>query len=247
MSLSRLVRETPRVRVTRRGGGEDLLFVLGWGNDPEHEHVSWLIDRLTDEGYRVHAVQLPTNGWSFRDQYLAPLQLYADGRDFEVVLSHSTGGLVAAHLDIPCRNAFLSPWWGTEPAPGVESIIMPLFVRLPTARPLYRVVRETDAVGELKSETELAEGPDRISPAFLRTVLDAQAPLPTFDGDEAVFCTLSDEIVSVRAIGRRTPAANLRPYDGGHEFFASATREAVLPDVLAALAAGPAAIRRSAT
>ena len=241
-------RETPRVGFTVHGdaGDDDLLFVLGWGNRPGHGPVSWLLDRLARR-YRVHAVTLPTNGWHFDDQYLAPVRSYYEDREFDAVLSHSTGGLVAAHLadavaDDP-RNVFLSPWWGSEPEPGFESVVFPFFLRLPTARRLYLPDRDAADVGDLKSDGEFEAGPSGLSPAFLRTVVDAQERLPPFREGDAVFCTLSDRIVSVRAIGDRTPAANLRPYDGGHEFFASSGRERVVEDVMAALDAGVEAIR----
>lgn len=240
---------------------EDLLFVLGWGNEPHHDPVSWLLDRLTP-AYRVHAVTIPTNGWDFDDQYLAPVRSYYEDRAFDVVLSHSTGGLVAAHLaasvagssdppgrrgrpathDAP-RNVFLSPWWGLAPAEGFESAALPYFLRLPTARRLIALDRDRTDVGDLKPADEFEAGPRGVSPAFLRTVADAQSRLPAFDRRDVVFCSLSDRIVSVRAIGDRTPAANLRPYDGGHEFFASSGREAVVEDVLAALDRGVEAIR----
>ena len=240
---------------------EGLLFVLGWGNEPHHDSVSWLLDRLTDE-YRVHAVTIPTNGWDFDDQYLAPVRSYYADHDFDVVLSHSTGGLVAAHLattvagstgspgrrgrppvDDDPRNVFLSPWWGLAPAEGFESAVLPYFLRLPTARRLVAPDRDRTDVGDLKPGDEFEAGPRGVSPAFLRTITDAQSRLPAFDSEDVVFCSLSDRVVSVRAIGDRTPAANLRPYDGGHEFFASSGREAVVADVLAALDRGVEAIR----
>lgn len=248
-------RETPRIRFSVHGDGrtasegsddpDDLLFVLGWGNEPEHDSVSWLLDRLTDE-YRVHAVTLPTNGWDFEDQYLGPVRAYYEDREFDAVLSHSTGGLVAAHLaavvDVP-PQVFLSPWWGMAPGEGFESALLPYFLRLPTARRLFDPDRDRTDIGNLKPEAEFEAGPRGVSPAFLRAVVDAQSRLPPFDPTDVVFCTLSDRIVDVRAIGDRTPAANLRPYDGGHEFFASSGREAVVEDVLAALDGGVDAIR----
>ncbi len=254
-------RETPTVRFSVHGddAGDDLLFVLGWGNEPGDEPVSWLLDRLADE-YRVHAVTIPTNGWDFDDQYLAPVRSYYEPREFDVVLSHSTGGLVAAHLaaavgstdstarprrpadDAP-RNVFLSPWWGMAPNEGFESVALPYVLRLPTARRLIAPDRDRTDVGDLKPEEEFEAGPRGVSPAFLRAIADAQSRLPAFDDRDAVFCSLSDRVVSVRAIGDRTPAANLRPYDGGHEFFASSGREAVVEDVLAVLDEGVPALR----
>lgn len=241
-------RETPTIEFSVFGdGSEDLLCVLGWGNRPEHGPVSWFLESLVEAGYRVHAVTLPTNPWDFEDQLLAPVRSYARERDIGLVVSHSTGGLVAAHLaaDADVRNVFLSPWWGTAPVEGVASVALPGLLRLPTARRLLRFDRDPSVIGDLVSEEAFEEAvPDAASPAFLRTIRDAQARLPPFDDDDAVFCSLSDRVVSVRAIGDRTPAANLRPYDGGHEFFASSGRESVLEDVLAALEGGPDAIRR---
>jgi hypothetical protein len=232
------------MRVSRHGdpADDDLLCLLGWGNEVDHDPVAWLLDRLTDAGYHVHAVTIPTNVWDFDRQYRDPVADYAADREFAGVVAHSTGGLIAAHLDLDTRVVYCSPWWGTTPRPGVESLVAPVFLRLPTARPFFTVERDVSAVGDLKDPEEFAAGPAAVSPAFLRTVRDAQSRLPPFEAGNVVFCTLTDEIVSVRAIGRRTPAANLRPYDGGHEFFASSGRDAVADDLLAALERGPAAL-----
>jgi hypothetical protein len=238
------VRETPRMRFSRHGDptDDDLLLLLGWGNDPTHDPVAWLIDRLTDADYHVHAVTIPTNVWDFDRQYLAPVADYAEDRQFAGVVAHSTGGLIAAHLDIDARIVYCSPWWGTTPSPGLEALVMPLFLRLPTANPFFTVERDVSAIGDLKDPAEYAEGPNAVSPAFLRTILDAQSRLPAFDTDNVVFCTLTDEVVGVRAIGRHAVAENIRPYDGGHEFFASSGREEVVEDLLVALEGGPDAL-----
>lgn len=240
----RPTRRRPTVRVTQHGDplDDDLLFVLGWGNKPSHRSVEWLIDHLTYEGYRVHAVELPTNGWAFEDQYVAPVRAYAVDRDIDLVLSHSTGGLVAAHLDLAVRNVFLSPWWGMR-LTGLDGYLFPLVVRLPTTKPFVSSGISRTDIGELKLKSELEDGPDATSPAFLRMVRDAQQTLPPFRDDDVVFFTPTDRVVDVHAIGERTPADNLRPYDGGHEFFASESRERTLTEVLAVLDEGPEAIR----
>ncbi|AKU07644.1 hypothetical protein ABY42_07755 [Haloferax gibbonsii] len=238
-------RRRPTVRVTQHGdpGDDDLLFVLGWGNKPGHRSVEWLLDRLTYEGYHVHAVELPTNGWEFEGQYVSPVRAYAVDRDIDLVLSHSTGGLVAAHLDLAVRNVFLSPWWGTATA-GLDGLLLPVVRRLPTTRPFVPAGISRTDLGELKLAAELADGPDNASPAFLRTIHGAQESLPPFRPDDVVFVSLSDRVVDVRAIGDRTPASNLVPYDGGHEFFASEGRERTLSVVLDALAgADPSSLR----
>ncbi|WP_199180617.1 alpha/beta hydrolase [Haloferax marisrubri] len=234
------------MRVTQHGdpGDDDLLFVLGWGNKPGHRSVEWLLDRLTYEGYHVHAVELPTNGWEFERQYVNPVRAYAVDRDIDLVLSHSTGGLVAAHLDLAVRNVFLSPWWGMA-ASGLDRLLLPLVRRLPTTRPLVPSGISREDLGELKLAAELADGPANASPAFLRMIHGAQESLPPFNPDDVVFVSLSDRVVDVRAIGDRTPSANLVPYDGGHEFFASERRERTLSMVFDALDGADASSLRS--
>jgi len=235
-------RETPRLGITRRGtDGRDLLVVLGWGNKPTHEHVAWLLTRLLDAGYRVHAVTLPTNGWDFDRQYVDPLDAYLSERDIDIAVSHSTGGLVAEHLaerhDL--RNVFLSPWWGIETTGVVDRAVLSAFERLPTTTRLYEPDLGAEAIGDLKSAAEAATGPSGLSPAFLATVRDAQSRLGPFDAGDVVFYTPEDRVVDPAAIEARAPEANRRAYDGGHEFFASSCRDRVLDDVLAALRSGP--------
>ncbi|SDX85066.1 alpha/beta fold hydrolase [Halobellus clavatus] len=238
-----LVRETPRVRITRRGrpDDEDLLVLLGWGNRPEHEHVAWLLTRLVDAGYHVHAVTLPTNGWNFEAQYCDPIATYARDHGFEVVLSHSTGGLVAEFLG-DYRHVFLSPWWGVVTDGWLDRVVTDVFCRLPTARRLYDPGFDPDAIGDLKSPAEAAAGPEGISPAFLSMIRDAQARLGTFDRDDVVFYTPEDRIVDPGAIEARAPPSHRRRYEGGHECFASSGRDAVLGDLRTALKAGPDAL-----
>ncbi|AFK19356.1 alpha/beta hydrolase [Haloferax mediterranei ATCC 33500] len=235
-------RHRPTVRVTQHGDpvDDDLLFVLGWGNKPGHQCVEWLIDRLTYDGYHVHAVELPTNGWDFDSQYVDPVRAYVVDRDIDLVLSHSTGGLVAAHLDLAVRNVFLSPWWGMTTS-GLDGLLFPLLVRLPTTKPFISSGISREDLGGLKLAAEVSDAPDNVSPAFIRTIHDAQQSLPPFSPNDVVFTSLSDRVVDVRAIGDRTPASNLVPYDGGHEFFASEGRERTLSRVLAVLADGPEA------
>jgi pimeloyl-ACP methyl ester carboxylesterase len=225
------------------GEGEDLLFVLGWGNRHEHDAVAWLVDRLA-ERYRVHAAQIPTNVRSFEREYLDPVAEYAADLGEFRLLGHSTGGLIGAHLrgerPTPEERVYLSPWWGYT---GLPDAVLEVVARIPTDRVFLPGGESSRADrGELVSERALRESPDRVSPTFVRETRRAQATLPPFDTDAAVFCTLTDSIVSVRAIGERAPASNVRVYDGGHELFASPSREQHLPTLLDCLEAGAAAL-----
>ena len=222
-------------------GDERVMLIMGWGNRTDHENVQWLVDRLVEAGYTVDVGQIPVHIADFESAYLRPTQERHDATDPDRILSHSTGGLITAHLDSSAPRVYLSPWWGLA---DEGTILQRLLVSIPTARPIIPVPDRPDAIGDIVTERQLDEGPDGIAPAFLRTITDAQARLPPFREESVVFCSLSDRVVGVDAIGERAPAARTVLYDGGHEFFSSSTREETLPWVLAALEDGPAAVER---
>jgi hypothetical protein len=209
-----------------------LLFPLGWGNRPDHENVAWLIDRLVEAGYWVHTVTVPTTVTDFDREYRRPVARYAASNPPARLLSHSTGGLIAAHLDLEVPRVYLSPWWGI--AGGVGGL-RGLLLRLPTARSVIPVPQDPALVGDLATERQLRAIPEGIAPAFLRTIHDAQERLPSLRANSVVFCTLTDGVVSVSAVGERTPADRIRLYDGAHEFFSSSGRSAVADRVVDAL------------
>jgi pimeloyl-ACP methyl ester carboxylesterase len=219
----------------------DLAFVLGWGNRPGHETVRWLIDRLA-ERYRVHAFEVPVNGTDFEGEYLDPVVEYVADLGAYRLLGHSTGGLVAAHVRDPApeTRTHLSPWWGF--ADDQRGPLLSLVTRVPSARQVIPSGASTrEALGALASDEQLADSPDRVSPAFLRTIRGAQRSLPPVE-DDVVFYTPEDTVVSPQAIERRVPPRNRVAYEGGHELFSSPAREDHLGTLLAAVEEGPAAL-----
>jgi len=221
------------------GGDRRLMFVLGWGNRTDHENVRWLVDELVDAGYVVDVGQIPVHISDFEREYLTPTQERYDTTAPDRILSHSTGGLITAHLDADVPRVYLSPWWGLADEGG---LLQRLLVALPTSRPVIPVPDDPGALGDLATERQLADGADYAAPAFLRTIVDAQERLPPFREDSVVFCSLQDRVVGVDAIGAHAPAARTVLYDGGHEFFTSSGRERTVEAVLAALADGPEAV-----
>ncbi len=237
-----------QIRVYDDGAGaehdvRDCLFVLGWGNRCRHENVQWLVDRLA-ERYRVHVAELPTHITDVEREWVGPLERYVADLDRFDILSHSAGGLAAAHLDADGagNRVYLSPWWGSDyPLPDA---VFRALTSLPISRPVLPFDDlEPEALGELATEQQVAEGPTAASPAFLRTVDSAQRRLPPAREDAVALCTLTDAIVDPRAVGHRLPADRIRLYDGGHELFSSTARERLTGTVLDTLERGPAELR----
>jgi hypothetical protein len=234
------------MHVRRFGDGErDLVLVLGWGNRFRHETVRWLVDAVVDAGYRVHGFQIPTTVTDFERDWVDPVARTVDSLDDYRLLTHSTGGLIGEFLDGPTTTVHLSPWWGFHD--GLDTPLVDWAMRLPVSTPVLPASSDADALGALVTDERLAEGPHRAAPTFLREARRGQARLPPFDAERtSVFYTPTDAVVSADAIEARTPAANRVAYEGGHELFASPSREDHLDGVLAALAEGPAALRDGA-
>jgi hypothetical protein len=216
------------VRHSTVGSGDrDLLFVLGWGNRPEHEPVEWLLDGLADDDWTVHAVVVPENGTDFVRDYREPLtSLYRDVEP-DVAAAHSLGGLALAHVPGEDPRVYSSPFWGFADS-GLASVLRQSLAQLPTSRRLIPAEGDPEDIGDLKPPDETTAGERGISPAWLSAVAEGQGTLPAFRDGSVVYCSLRDRIVSTRAIGSHAPAQQVRLYDGGHEFFASSGREAVL-------------------
>lgn len=209
----------------------DLLWVMGWGNRADSRHERWFVDELVDAGYRVHTAQVPDNGTDFEAEYVEPVRSYRESIGDHHLVSHSTGGLVVAHLQPAEPVVYLSPWWGMSE--GTPTIAKLLF-RLPIATPFVPVPTDPGAIGGLATDEDLV-GPDRISPAWIRTIRGAQDALPAIDEDDVVFYSPDDRVVSPAAIEAHAREEQRHPYEGGHEFFASPDRESILEDVLAAI------------
>lgn len=223
--IDRMTRET-------RGTGPDLVFVLGWGNRLAGENERWFIDRLAAD-YTVHAFEIPTNGTDFETDYLRPVRDHAAGLDDPHYLSHSTGGLVVGHL-APERAVYISPWWAFYGA-KLRGPVFEYGTRLPIERPFVPIDFTQEEVGPRVSDEAWATLPKQVSPAFIRTIHEAQESMPD-PGDEAlVCCTLRETLVGLQGIGERVTPDRIRLYDGTHEPFSSAEREAACSTVEDAL------------
>lgn len=209
----------------------DVLWVMGWGNRAGSRHERWFVDELVDVGYRVHAAAVPTNGTDFQADYVDPLREYRNGLGEHRIVSHSTGGLAVAHLRPGPPAVYLSPWWGLgEETPWIGTILF----KLPIATPVIPAPVEPSVLGDLATEEDVT-APEKLSPAWMGTITDAQAALPPIKPEDDVFYCPDDEVVSPTAIEAHARQDQLHPYDGGHEFFASAGRDRIVERVLDAL------------
>ncbi|WP_207587385.1 alpha/beta fold hydrolase [Halomontanus rarus] len=230
-----------RHRIFNEDGGEELVFLMGWGNRWTHENVSWLIGKCANAGYRVHAFELPTNIEDFKADWLEPVAEYVVELEDYQLLAHSAGALIAQALDGAENHVYLSPWWGRPNTP--LNAVGSLLAELPTDFPFVPFPGfDEDALGDLATDHQLATQPQWISPAFIRETTHAQEELLTIDHDAVVFCSLRDPVVSLQAIGERVPSKHVVLYDGGHELFSSSVRERYIDAVLSALENGAVAV-----
>ncbi|OIB55963.1 alpha/beta fold hydrolase [Natrialba sp. SSL1] len=230
-----------RHRVFNEDGETELVFVMGWGNRWTHENVSWLIGKLTDAGYRVHAFELPTNIEDFKADWLEPVAEYVLDLEEYQLLAHSAGALVAQALDGADNHVYLSPWWGYNI--DLPEQALDLVSSVPTTLPCIPVGEMgRDALGEKATDHQISTTPRWVSPAFVREIHHAQQNLLTIDHDAVVFCTLRDSVVDLEPIGERVPAEHVVLYDGGHELFSSPTRERYVDLLLDSLQDGAEAI-----
>lgn len=223
------------------GTDENLVFVMGWGNKADHETVRWLTDQFVDAGYYVHAIEIPTVVTDFLWEYVDPIQRYVDDLAEFRLVGHSTGGLIGPYIDGATTRTYLSPWWGFT---GGGSPAMSLAMRLPTDRSILPAGITKEALGIYTTDRQIEEIPRRAAPSFLREAAWGHEHRPPVDEDAVVFCSLRDEVVSVRAIGYAVPSERTVIYDGGHELFGSTSREDHLDTLLAVVHAGADALDR---
>lgn len=221
-------------RTFNGSGSPTLLFAMGLGNRFEGASVRWFIDRLTEAGYRVHALQFPTGITDFEREYVRPVQEAHDEHEPAGVVSHSLGGLVTAFLETTAQMVYLSPWWGIHEGEisSWERWIVP---RLPIRAPILRVDTNRDELGEYLSQDEFEQVPKRLSPVFITEVYRAQQARPPISDDAVVFVSLTDSIISHNAIGSAVSSGQVHLYDGGHQLFAATDRQEVVQRVLAEL------------
>ncbi|MFB6299097.1 MAG: alpha/beta fold hydrolase [Halobacteriales archaeon] len=215
-------------------GKTDLLFILGFRARIGGTNEQWFISRLTEAGYRVHVVELPTNITGFDAEYRDPVQRYHDDHEPAIILGHSLGGLVAAHLETDAQRVYLAPWWGIygEKLMSWETIVIP---RLPIQTEIIDPTIERGDLGEYVSESEFDRLTGRIAPTFITAVYDAQRARPSIDETAVVFVSLRDTVVSLQAIGTAVSTDQLRLYDGAHIPYASAEREKTADAILRTL------------
>ncbi|RQG87050.1 alpha/beta hydrolase [Natrarchaeobius halalkaliphilus] len=227
-----------RHRVFNEDGDEELVFVMGWGNRWTHENVSWLLGKLTESGYRVHAFELPTNVEDFKADWLEPVAEYVLDLEGYQLLGHSAGALIGQALDGADNHVYLSPWWGYG-SKFPDPMVLDAVATLPTTVPCLPVgeLNETH-LGERATDHQIATMPRWVSPAFVRETRHAHQELLTIDHDAVVFCSLRDPISDLRPIGERVPSEHVVLYDGGHELFSSARRDWYVDLVLDALENG---------
>ncbi|WP_458189774.1 alpha/beta fold hydrolase [Haladaptatus sp. NG-WS-4] len=221
-------------RTFNESGNPTILFVMGFGNRIDGDNEGWLIDRLTEAGYRVRALQLATNIADFEDEYRVPVQRVHDECEPAVVLSHSLGGLITAYLETHARTVYLSPWWGIYEGKVStwERWIVP---RLPISARILPTKTRRDEVGAHMPVDAWEHLPKRISPVFISEIYRAQQARPPISEDAVVFVSLKDTIISLQSVGTAVCTDQIRLYDGGHQLFSAKGRQEAIETLLTTL------------
>jgi len=210
-----------------------LLVVFGYGNRLDNPDETWFLDQLSTD-YHVHAVALPTTVADFEAEYVGPLQRVHDRVAPTAIVGHSLGGLVAAHLRTDAARVYLSPWWGL-PAAKVTRLERWLVPRLPISWPILPTKTRREELGAALSDAGWAAVPKRVAPTTITAIEAGMQTRPPIDADAVVFTTLADTIVSHAAIADAVTSDQIELYDGGHQLFSTADRDAHLDRVAAAL------------
>ncbi|WP_435361190.1 alpha/beta fold hydrolase [Haloarchaeobius sp. DFWS5] len=228
-------------RVTNEDGDTDLVLVLGWGNRLEHQNVEWLVEQFEEANYRVHTFQIPDFVSDFYSGWVYPVRNYVADLDSFHLVGHSTGGLIAAYLDGAETTTYLSPWWGYTA--DFSDRTLDLVARLGIERRFIPSgISTPESIGQLATTQQLSDGPEKISPRFVRETRRGHRDRPAIDDDAVVFCTLRDRVVSTHAIGEAADVDQIVLYDGGHELFSSPCRTGYVDTLLAAVADGLAGV-----
>lgn len=217
------------------GSGPDLLFVMGWGNRIDGTNERWFATQLAAEGYAVTLVELPTNPTNFERDYLSPVAGVENDLEDPLVVGHSTGGLVAAHLQ-PDRAVYVSPWWGFYGAKLRERLLR-WGSKLPVAKPFVPIDFDREEVGPRVTDSGWDRVPNVVSPAFIGAIRRAQDGLPEISDRARVCCSLQDTVVGLQGIGERVSPDRIHLYDGHHEPFSAADRTAATTVVTDAITA----------
>lgn len=221
-------------RTFSRSGSPTILFVMGYGNRLDGASERWFIERLTDAGYRVRAVALPTDIRDFDREYRRPVQQIHDEIEPAVVLSHSLGGLITAYLDTSADAVYLSPWWGIFEGKlsAWERWLVP---RLPIRARILPNKTRREEIGANLSAADWNNIPNRLSPVFITEIYRAQQARPPISEEAVIFVSPEDTIISLRAVGAAVSKEQLYLYDGGHQLFSTRDRQEAVETVLAVL------------
>ena len=213
------------VRGERGEDSGDLLYLMGRGNHVGHAGDSWFVDELVTAGFRVHAVELPTNGTDFDLEYRDPVQAYLDQTPITAVLGYSLGGLVAAHVETAVPRVFVSPFWRLYGS-HLRKWQRALFPRIPSSRQFIPTGERKEWCGHQLTDSDCDARPDPVSPRFLKAMCDAQRSLPELGPRDWLICSLGDIVVGLDGMDGRIPIERIRLFTGGHEPFAVESRNA---------------------
>ncbi|MGA1821394.1 MAG: alpha/beta fold hydrolase [Thermoplasmatota archaeon] len=210
--------------------GDDLLFVMGYGNDFGNPGIKWTIEWLESIPFRTRLVRIPTGFTDFRSQVIDPLQKIADDLSDLILISHSFGSLAASYVKGARRNIYIGPYWGVPP--HKTSPFLDRIVRFMGRSRISLIPRgfEYPDLGDAAVERDIATVPKTLSFATLNQLLDHLENLPPPRKRDIVYYDPDDRIIDTDAVRNR--GIEIREYTGGHCPFTVKDRDRLFKDVL---------------
>jgi len=229
--LSLVVQAEQEFHVEHIPGGErKLLFIHGYGGNPEQPGVRWFMEKFREHGLDVTYIILPTVVRDFDEDVLEPAREVERSMGEHVAAGFSFGGLTLSYLFWAKRRIFLSPFWGVNDRwmhKGTQSVVKMLSM---ITKPLLPRRFDMEEAGPLAVEKDLEGIPQYVSFETVDRFFKAQKEIPPPMEGDVVFYSTGDRLVSLSAIENR--GIEKHQFRGGHMFYLSRERKNIMKNIL---------------
>jgi hypothetical protein len=212
-----------------QGGGESVLFVLGYGNDFDNPGIKWLRSWIRRTDLNVTMVRIPTRISDWRSEIIDPLKEISERREYRNIISHSFGSLATYFIDAPGRRIFISPFWGI-PGKRANPFLIKIVKFMGNSK-IRMIPRgfDLDDLGDLAQKDDILTVPRFLSFANINGIIKLTEILPPPKKGDIVFISRDDSIIDLKAV--TDCGMEVRYYRGGHQPFVISGREDLFQEI----------------